>query len=75
MATDAEYLAALKTARSAVVAKLAGGQAITEYAEGGVRIKKESPAALLKAIDEQIRLIEPRVETREAGVGCFRGAV
>lgn len=69
MATDAETLTALKAARSAVIAKMASGQYVTEYWQGAIHIRKASPELLLKAIEDLIVRLEPAADTdRSASV-------
>lgn len=77
MSENSTLLTAYKAARLAIVQKMATGQSITEYSDGVVRIRKESPVALLKELDATIVRLEGMVATengeRSAVVLCPGG--
>lgn len=78
VSANSELLSALKAARLAVLSKISTGQAITEYSDGVVRIRKESPVALLKELDAQIKTAEIMAASdgdRSAAICCPTGAI
>lgn len=76
MATDSDLVTAINTAISTVLANIAQGKLVTEYREGAISVKRESPAALLQALKDMKAAVSNDSGTgRCASVGVFRGAV
>lgn len=76
MATDAEIVAQLDAAILNVTTKIAAGDAITEYWEGEVKVKKESPAELLKTLRTMRDMYAAAAQTdteREPGLMYYGG--
>lgn len=76
MATESDLRTAVDTAIAKVLAKIASGQTITEYNEDGLRVKRDSPAELLKALKEMRSALSADDDApRCARVATFSGAL
>ena len=76
MATVSEMVTLLDSAISAVLTDLAAGKFVTEYNEGPIRVKKESPTDLLKELRAQRDAFMAEADTqRRPGVCSFGGAM
>lgn len=76
MATPADLLAATESAISKVLERLATGDAIVEITEGPIRVKRESPTALLRALREMRDTFAAEAQTtRSAAVAYNHGVV
>lgn len=76
MATESELRASVDSAISAVVAKIAAGQTITEWKEGSIHVKRSSPEELLRALKTMRDALSDDAGTgRCASVGMYRGPV
>lgn len=76
MATESELRSAVDSAISNVLTKIAAGEIVTEYREGPLSVKRDSPAELLKALREmRSALSVDDGQGRRASVAMVRGAV
>jgi hypothetical protein len=79
MGTSSTILTQIDTAITAVTLKFSSGQYITEYREGGLHVKKESPVALLAELRrlraEYAAAVAMESGERGGAVGCFGGSV
>lgn len=80
MSENSTLLTALKAARLALVQKMATGQFVSEYRDGTISIKKESPVALMRELEAQIDRLQAVVDNetlgqRSAAVAEFGGPV
>lgn len=73
MATPAEILAAIDTGIATVLSKIASGDTITEYEEGPVRVKKNSPSELLAALRAMRAEFAHASATDRRGASAFYG--
>lgn len=70
-----DLLTSCDSAIARVLTALAAGDDLTEINEGPIRIKRESPAELLKALRSLRQELQAETDTdRRAGV-CFYGGV
>ena len=73
MATSAEILASIDTGIATVLSAIASGNSITEYEEGPVRVKRNSPSELLAALRAMRREFAPAATTDRRGAAAFYG--
>lgn len=74
MASSAELLTATESAIAKVLERLATGDAIVEITEGPIRVKRESPTALLRSLREMRDAFASECSTtRSAAVAMNHG--
>lgn len=74
MATSAELLTATESAIQKVLERMATGDTLVEITEGPIRVKRESPTALLRALREMRDTFSAEAQTtRRAAVACNHG--
>ena len=74
MASDSSILDSINAGIAKVLEAIAAGDWLTEWKEGPLSVKKESPAALLRTLQDMAAAYEATTETRSAGVAISRGA-
>ena len=74
--TSTELLAQIDNAIATVTLAIVNGKTITEWKEGSISVKRESPAELLRALrDLRTTLSADDGSGRSASVGVCHGAV
>ena len=74
--TESDLRAQADAALSAVLTQIAAGKTVTEWREGSIHVKRDTPAELIKALKAIRDSLDPGdPEQRQASVWMFRGAV